>query len=1121
MKRIFLLIILPLHSAAQFTESFADLNFTSSPEWVGDYQSFVVTEAGELQLYTSGSDTSYLATFQGMVRGTEWQFLVRLPFAPSDNNNTRLYLVSDAMNVTGLVNGYYIRLGETGTDDSIDLYRQSGNNHVKIIDGINGHCAASSNTIRVKVICDESGNWSLFSDISGNSNWLPEGEGTDTTFHQSGWFGIFCKFTSTNSQKFWFDDFYAGEIIHDTISPAVHQARINPGNIVAIRFTESVLPVTATDPTHYFFEASQQPPVSTAYDLPLSTVLLDPGFVLNPDTPYSLMITGIMDYAGNTLKDTILSVSWHENQPFDVVISEIMADPYPPLDLPDTEFIELHNRSGRPITLSSWKLQVGNAVRTIPPVQLDTTAYLLLCSTGSVAALSSYGNTTGVTSFPSLPNAGEYIGILDSAGRVIDSLHYKSNWYQDELKDDGGWTLERINLNNFCSKEDNWKASEDPMGGTPGRMNSVNGDYIDTLPPVLRFYQFTGPDRVELLFSEKIIIREFPATTFTLSDQREITQTDQSEDLLTLTFTPPFLNGTTLSLSVEGLEDICSNKLSAEISLVFYEPFPNEVIITEIMADPSPPVHLPELEYVEIVNTSLYPVNLFGWTFHAGTKKMEISRRWINPGCYLIIAPAGTCSLLGSFIDCEGILGYSDLSNEGKVLSLYDHKGRVQSAVKYTIGWHDPAKSDGGWSLERCDLTNLCDPEGNWQSSIVWAGGTPGLVNGCNHYFPDLSPPEPLRVDWCDSQNLRVVFSETIDTLQLSILNFKVTGHQEPILVNPTEPLYTEVIISYEEAFETGIIHHLTIEGITDCCGNVQTDPVLLPFSKPEAIEPFDIVINEILFNPVDDGADYVEIFNRSLKTLDLDELFLTSVDVMTGNYSTLYRLSDNGFLFFPGDFKVLTPSPDKVQKDFSHHDRYAFIPGGVTIPPMANEQGRIRLLDLSQRTIDDVTYHEDMHFALLSNLKGVSLERMHYDLPSNHISNWHSAAESVGFGTPGLPNSQFMEVRPSAAQLNLSPEIFSPDNDGWEDVLCIAYTMDQPGYIGNITVYDHKGGTVRILMNHELLAATGYVTWDGLTSANHKAPMGIYIVSFDYFMISGKTGCSRKTAVLAAKMND
>jgi len=42
------------------------------------------------------------------------------------------------------------------------------------------------------------------------------------------------------------------------------------------------------------------------------------------------------------------------------------------------------------------------------------------------------------------------------------------------------------------------------------------------------------------------------------------------------------------------------------------------------------------------------------------------------------------------------------------------------------------------------------------------------------------------------------------------------------------------------------------------------------------------------------------------------------------------------------------------------------------------------------------------MHYSLLKGNEGISLEKIRPDLPSDESMNWHSASESVGWGTPG-----------------------------------------------------------------------------------------------------------------------
>lgn len=123
------------------------------------------------------------------------EFLGQGKFRPSDNNNVRIYLVSDLAFLEGPINGYYIRMGENGAFDSVDLWEQSGNTHTKIIDGINAHCAATNNVIRIKVTRDATGNWSLFSDIAGGYNYQPEGTVFNNAHSFSNFFGVFSKYT--------------------------------------------------------------------------------------------------------------------------------------------------------------------------------------------------------------------------------------------------------------------------------------------------------------------------------------------------------------------------------------------------------------------------------------------------------------------------------------------------------------------------------------------------------------------------------------------------------------------------------------------------------------------------------------------------------------------------------------------------------------------------------------------------------------------------------------------------------------------------------------------------------------------------------------------------------------
>jgi hypothetical protein len=103
---------------------------------------------------------------------------------------------------------------------------------------------------------------------------------------------------------------------------------------------------------------------------------------------------------------------------------------------------------------------------------------------------------------------------------------------------------------------------------------------------------------------------------------------------------------------------------------------------------------------------------------------------------------------------------------------------------------------------------------------------------------------------------------------------------------------------------------------------------------------------------------------------------------------------------------------------------------------------------------IDQFSYNDNMHFALLNSVDGISLERLDFNRPSDDVTNWHSAAESVNFASPGYQNSQYIPVE-NTGSVSIDPNVFSPDNDGYQDVINISYEFTEPGNVANIFIFD------------------------------------------------------------------
>ena len=55
-------------------------------------------------------------------------------------------------------------------------------------------------------------------------------------------------------------------------------------------------------------------------------------------------------------------------------------------------------------------------------------------------------------------------------------------------------------------------------------------------------------------------------------------------------------------------------------------------------------------------------------------------------------------------------------------------------------------------------------------------------------------------------------------------------------------------------------------------------------------------------------------------------------------------------------------------------------------------------------------------------------------------------------------------------ATIEVTPKVFSPDNDGLDDIATIQYKINEPGYVANITIFDATGRPVSNLVRNGTL---------------------------------------------------
>ncbi|HEX5167915.1 MAG TPA: lamin tail domain-containing protein [Cyclobacteriaceae bacterium] len=642
---------LAFHPAfAQFSDDFSDGDFVSNPEWVGSPLRFVVA-SGRLQLQAPAEAAqSFLSVNSTAINNASWEFLSAMDFNPSGSNYTRIYLTSDQADLSGPLNGYYVLIG--GTSDEMSLFRQTGLTHTKIIDGTDGRVNLPSVEVRIKVIRDANDNWELYSDVGLTGTYFQEGNVNDALHPSSQYFGIYCSYTSTRSDKFSFDDF-----------------------------------VVVGDP-----------------------------------------------FVDNSIRA----------RKKDVILTEIFPDPSPNVELPEAEFLEIFNRSSNELNLNNWSISDGASISKLPNQTISPGEYLVIVPSSSQGLFSSYYNVMGVSNFPSLNNAGDRIVVKSAEGTTIDSVQYSSLWYKDSEKENGGWSLELIDPNNPCGEEENWIASEDESGGTPGRQNSVYANKPDITGPSLNSAVANSPTTILLQFDEKLAWEDVAVSSIFIEPSLTVSRvgfSDGSLRNLEVTLDESMQMSLLYKITVNAVRDCNLNLINANRNSQYFavteEADSMDIVINEILFNPQPT----GVDFVELHNSSKKYINLNNWTTANREDHSIFNERiltdhdvLLKPDSYLVLT-SNPDVVIGQYPNSQ-IDNFlkADLpslpDNEGSIVLITD-SGKIIDAVVYSDDLHSPLiKDEEGVSLERVSfMTPSNDPQ-NWKSaSTTEHYATPGYLN--------------------------------------------------------------------------------------------------------------------------------------------------------------------------------------------------------------------------------------------------------------------------------------------------------------------------------------------------------------------------------------------------------
>ncbi|MFC2080718.1 lamin tail domain-containing protein [Bacteroidota bacterium] len=646
----------------------------------------------------------------------------------------------------------------------------------------------------------------------------------------------------------------------------------------------------------------------------------------------------------------------------------------------------------------------------------------------------------------------------------------------------------------------------------------------DTLGPSIIAVELQDSYTLRLMFSESLDMQAALSRDKYVILPGEImpdTIIYLSESSVELVFGFPFASGDRHTLRVQGIMDLQGNTSGVvKKDFIFFRPGPGDIIFNEIMFDPQPVIELPGYEYMELFNRSDHPARLKGWTLQAGSKMLVLPDYILPPCEYLLLCYKGMREEYKASIHTLDIMSSRTMmSNEGAVLLMWDQDSVLIDWMEYSPEMHTGEYyAEGGWSLERIDPKRTCHGEDNWTSSDSRLGGTPGMENTVLGTNPDRSSPTLRSVHLPESQKLVIEFSESMkrETVLQADAWHVDGGMGVPDSLICLQPFNRELILIYHKGFTPGKEYNLEArKRIEDCAGNPPVPGERIRFALPLQPQKAEILISEILFNPLPYCPDFIEVFNPGLKTFDLADLRLANRDTESREIVSASRIIKGHRLFFPGEYLVFTSDPEELSGFYMIHNQESLL-RATDMPIMGDIQGSVLLLDKYLMVVDEFTYNRDMHHPMLASREGVSLERISYASSSGLSSNWHSASSTEGYGTPGSANSQHLNPDLQGEGIEVEPEIFSPDMDGIKDLLLIKYRFPSPGMRARIRIFDPRGRLIRDLAENQLLGTEGFFTWDGCDAQGHRARTGIYLIHAEVYGLKVGYKRYRKTCVLS-----
>lgn len=551
----------------------------------------------------------------------------------------------------------------------------------------------------------------------------------------------------------------------------------------------------------------------------------------------------------------------------------------------------------------------------------------------------------------------------------------------------------------------------------------------------------------------------------------------------------------TYNIELNGLHSIDGDTLwNSAIQIIKKSTYyVGQLRFTEWMSDPSPSYGLPELEWVEFLNTSEYAIDLSAFTLSDPSTKTSLPAYQLQSNEVVVVCASGGCKQLGA-ANCAEVASMPSLNNSADSLFLRAKDSLLVDYIHYELtALPTDYRQDGGYSIVREILPNACFFTQRINFSSEQIGGSPGVMS-----IPLTSTSEPIQI-------ISSIFSESQITLDVPIVcSFQTRNFEPSNVVASIQSSYSEisthVTLFLNAPMEEGTSMELYIDSIQTCLHQSVYFGEKIEIIYPKSIQKGDVFINEILYNANTGGVDFVELFNTTDKYIQLKNTHYANEDPVK---ATQHVIIAENCIIKPISYIVLSADIAKIKQQYANavtqncFEKIGFL-------SFSDDGGELFFLNDKSDTLDRIQYGDQFQNPLNRDNEGLSLEKIKSNEGLFYSSNWTSSATKA---TPGFLNSQAISAEVVSTKIfYCNPCHITTNANGHNDYVHLHLNPHVKGAFASVSIYTISGELVDKVCVNQLLGTLNTFNWFGQHQSNAALPDGIYIAVAEWWSPEGET---------------